>query len=482
MTFPFKVCGITLALTIALSTFNKSVALESNEKESPQKLSDTFQSLCLNRSSDCEVELDVPTSCINAEGKSTCPVVFFLHGSGGTNDWFFRTSGVHDYNMIGVYPNGDCRGWNTGPKDCNQCAWDDFDCTLDPDEGEFIASIIATIRDLGALGNVYVRGNSNGAALALRLAVNAGDELPIKGIVATVTQLLESPERSGPGVLNFNQPLSSNPKVSVLSISGTADGLIPYEGGTSSVFGGNDNFYFMSCDESNQKWALHNNCDIVPTVSTVSASLGDGTADYYQYLNCDAEVFVEHYKVYGAGHNAGGTDLDGKSSDEVAYDFILKVEDGIKDSPTSSPIKCHHPTPSPTSAPIATECRNDDTWHGKFNVIHTCDHVADDPTIRCNWENDKNVKATDACPVACDTCSNDGTTAPIAAPIPIPTLAPNNNIKCADDDTWHGKFNAEHTCDYVADMPEVRCSWVDDKDVKATDACPVSCKTCDLEQ
>ena len=114
MTFPFKLCGITLALTIALSTFNKSVALESNEKESPQKLSDTFQSLCLNRSSDCEVELDVPTSCINAEGKSTCPVVFFLHGSGGTNDWFFRTSGVHDYNMIGVYPNGDCRGWNTG--------------------------------------------------------------------------------------------------------------------------------------------------------------------------------------------------------------------------------------------------------------------------------------------------------------------------------------------------------------------------------
>ena len=281
-----------------------------------------------------------------------------------------------------------------------------------------------------------------------------------------------------------------------MSISGTADGLIPYEGGTSAVFGGDNNFYFMSCDESNQEWALHNNCDIVPVVSTVSASLGDGTADYYQYLNCDSGVYVEHYKVYGAGHNAGGTDLDGKSSDEIAYDFILKVEGGIN-LPTASPIKCHHPTSSPTLAPIAIECTNDNTWHGKFNDAHTCDYIANDPNIRCNWENDKGVKAIDACPVACDTCPDEGTpTPPTTAPTPVPsstlaptktstpgpssvpTLAPNNNVDCADDDTWHGKFNIAHTCDYVADMPEIRCNWVNDQSVPANEACPVSCNTC----
>ena len=194
-----------------------------------------------------------------------------------------------------------------------------------------------------------MRGNSNGAALALRLAVNAGDKLSIKGIVASVTQLLESPQRSGPGVLNYNQPLSSNPPVSVLSISGTADGLIPYEGGTSAVFGGNDNFYLMSCEESNEKWALHNNCDDTPVVSTVSASLGDGTADYYQYLNCDNGVFVEHYKVYGAGHNARRTELDGKSSNEVAYDFITKIEEADKNTPI--PIPTMEPTPLPSMEP-----------------------------------------------------------------------------------------------------------------------------------
>ena len=153
--------------------------------------------LCEGRSSDCEVELDVPEACVEG-GRSDCPIVFFLHGSGGTNDWFRKTSGVHEAQMIGVYPNGDCRGWNTGPKDCNLCEWDDFECTDDPNEGEFVAKTIAAVRSLGALGNVYVRGNSNGAALALRLAANAGDELPIAGIIATVTQLLASPERSGP--------------------------------------------------------------------------------------------------------------------------------------------------------------------------------------------------------------------------------------------------------------------------------------------
>jgi len=463
---------ITLSIYLSLLIwFKKAAALESNEKLSPQKISNTFD-LCLNRSADCEVELDVPSTCINQAGESSCPIVFFLHGSGGTNDWFGRTSGVHDYNMIGVYPNGDCRGWNTGPKDCNNCAWDEFDDCDDPDEGKFIAGIISKIRDLGAAGNVYVRGNSNGAALALRLAVNAGDDLPVKGIIATVTQLLKSPERSGPGVLNYNQPLSSNPKVSILSISGTADGLIPYEGGTSSVFGGNENFYFMSNEESNQEWATHNNCDTVPVVSTVSASLGDGTADYFQYLNCDVGVYVEHYKVYGAGHNAGRTDLDGKSADEIAYDFILKIEsDNI---PSASPIK----SGQPTSSPVATECFDDEKWHGKRNDIHTCDYVADKPDIRCTWVNDSGVKAKDACPVACNVCPGEDTTSsPTIAPTPEPTPSP-VATECLDDEKWHGKWNDIHTCDYVADDPDIRCMWVNGSGVKAKEACPVACNTC----
>jgi len=278
---------------LLLLSNNNILCLDWNEYKDPQVISDMYDDLCEGRSDDCEVELDVPEACVDtASSTSNSPIVFFLHGAGGSNNGFSQNSGVHENDMIGIYPNGDCNGWNTGPKNCNECEWDDFSCTEDPNEGEFVSKIISKVRELGALGNVYVRGNSNGAALALRLAVNAGDELPISGIIARVTQLLASPERSGPGVLNYNQPISSNPPVSVLSISGTADGLIPYEGGTSSVFGGNANFYLMSNQESNEAWANHNECDLTPEIQTVSAIVGSltTTADYFQYPNCRRDL------------------------------------------------------------------------------------------------------------------------------------------------------------------------------------------------
>ena len=314
-----------------------SAVLNGNNPEDPQDLT---QIICTDRPrNQCEVELDVPQAC--AGEVSSCPIVFFLHGSGGTNDWFARTANVHDAGYIGVYPQGE-NGWNTGPKATNNCEWNDYDCTTDPDEGDFIASIISEIRYRGASGNVYVIGNSNGAALAHRLAANAGSELPIKGIVAKVTQLLESPERYGHGVLNYNQPSTGTSAVSVLSVMGTADGLIPYEGGSSSVFGGNENFVLMSALDSIRFWADHNGCgDGSPTIITSKTTSADhGTsATKYDYQDCPAGIFVEHYAINGGGHNAGGAEIDGEKVDYViAYDFIDRVENaaGPGGEPTSS--------------------------------------------------------------------------------------------------------------------------------------------------
>lgn len=197
--------------------------------------------------------------------------------------------------ILSSSPNGE-GGWSTGPKSSDTCQWDDFQCTTDPDEGDFIASIIQEVRDRGANGNIYAIGNSNGAALAHRLASNADSSLPIKGIVAKVTQLLKSPERSGPGTLNYNQPSSvrGSHKVSVLSIMGTEDGLIPYEGGSSSVFSGNDNFQLMSAMESMNTWAIHNGCSGEYEISSHVSDQGDLTATKYTYGSCPGDVIVEH--------------------------------------------------------------------------------------------------------------------------------------------------------------------------------------------
>merc|ERR1719277_2452564 len=374
--------------------------LASNQKESPQSL-EQGTSVCEGRSSRCEVLLDVPQSCVTS-GTSTCPIVFFLHGAGGTNDWFGRTSGVHEAQMIGIYPQGE-DGWNTGPKNGNACDWDDFSCTQDPDEGDFIARIIAEVRGRGAQGNIYVSGNSNGAALAHRVAANAGDDLPIKGIHATVTQLLASPPRSGPGVLNYNQPRSGKPKVSVLTILGDADRLIPYEGGSSGVFGGDTAFQLMPAMESNEVWAAHNGCSLQPqSTSGISSSMGTG-ATFYKYANCQEGTIVEHYNVHGGEHNAGGATLGGVSSNDILFDFVRRCEAGSSPSPAPSPGPSPTPSPgpSPTPGPGPSPCSDDPTWYGKFNAAHTCQYVAQDPARRCWFENANGVRASTACCAAC---------------------------------------------------------------------------------
>lgn len=458
-------------LTILLSTsslHDVAQALTSNAKEAPQLLTDICET-AQGRTSTCEVELDVPASCITSSGDtSDCPVVFFFHGAGGSNNWFAKTSGVHEANVIGVYPQGE-NGWNTGPKESNVCEWDDFACTEDPDEGAFIASIITKLKELGANGNIYLNGNSNGAALSMRLASNAGADLPIRGIITKVTQLLAAPPRSGPGVLNYNQPEAGGQKVSILNIMGTEDLVIPYEGGVSSVFGQDANFELMAALESMTAWALHNDCsEDAPEESANIVYSNDadsnGEATFYSYQGCPEGVVVEHYALHGAGHSFGANAaLDGVKIDyELAFQFINRLEG------TELPV-----TPSPVTSPGGgNSCGDDPAWHGKFNADHTCDYVAESPGSRCTWENADGILAEDACKVACDKCGGGGSH-PITTS--SPTASPIEDLQCEDDPLWHGKINTAHGCDYVALDPLVRCNFVSEDGVKAENACEKAC-------
>ncbi len=460
-----------LSMSIAVAS-----ALQSNAPENPQSLTST---ICDSRSdgrSFCDVELDVPASCVDNLGESSCPIVFFFHGSGGNNAGFKRQSGVHDEGFIGVYPQGE-KGWNTGPKNSNNCHWTDFECTTDPDEGDYIASIISEIKSQGGTGNVYAIGNSNGAALAHRLAANAGTDLPIKGIVAKVTQLLASPERSGPGVLNYNQP-STGPKVSILSVMGTADGLIPYEGGSSGVFGGDDSFQLMSALESMNVWATHNGCSGAnnPTSTTHSTDMGTGVATKYDYRGCVEGTIVEHFEITGGEHNAGSVTVDSEKVDYViAFDFIRRVENVIPSAPTAQTS----PVAAPVVSPTSIFCTNDPNWAGKMNAAHTCDFVADNPHNRCSFENAEGIKAEVACREVCNPeCTAAPVASPIAAPVAAPVISPvvaPTSTSCTDDPNWSGKMNTAHTCDFVAENPNNRCFFENSEGVKAEDACPEAC-------
>ena len=138
-----------------------------------------------------------------------------FHGHGGRNLMFVnRAVGVHAYGFIGVYPQGasyDGRsGWNDGSfgPDCcphggggDQCLWNEFNCTADPNDGAWAAAIVATVTSLGARGRWYAYGSSNGANEAQILAANAvvhPAALPLAGIAVHSGQLLAEPTRSAP--------------------------------------------------------------------------------------------------------------------------------------------------------------------------------------------------------------------------------------------------------------------------------------------
>merc|ERR1712232_1303099 len=220
----------------------------------------------------------------------------------------------------------------------------------------------------------------------------------------------------------MGQPRESTSSVSVLTICGTADGLIPYDGGSSPVFGGDDNFQLMSNDNSNKVWANHNKCSLDPTMVTVSSSMGSH-AIHYTYENCDACKHVEHYMVVGGGHNSGGAELDGKDSSTIVFDFIKKCEEGQSapvanpvPSPVASPVAnpianpVANPVPSPVAAPVAnpvdppTICEDDPNWRGKHSDQHDCAWVNAKPQMRCNAEDTNGVPAREACHVACNQC------------------------------------------------------------------------------
>jgi len=311
--------------------------LSANTLGAAQELMSLVPSVCSNRSSECSILMDVPEGC--AGKKSACPIAFFFHGHGGRNVMFpHQQPGVFDYSFIGLYPQGELyngrSGWNDGSMDGNKCAYNDYSCTLDPNDATFVAGLISTMRSLGANGRVYAYGSSNGANEVQILAANAvvnPTALPIAGIAANSGQLLAKPTRSGPAPYDYNQPCAGTQPcggggvVAQLSIHGTADGVIHYDGGSRL---GSDVFILMAEEDSDAVWAAQNGCSATSSSANITASgrpVGDTTATHFAYKGCPATAPVELYKVFDVQHVATQS-LGGEPMMGVVLDFFEKVE------------------------------------------------------------------------------------------------------------------------------------------------------------
>jgi len=177
------------------------------------------------------------------------PVVFILHGGGGKASGMIRfTRGrfntLADRNgFIAVYPNGYKKSWNDGDRDTLAVARrlniDDvgfFDAMID--ELDYKLSIDRS--------NIFACGISNGGFMVQRLAIERSSAF--KAIAVVAANMSEDQQKEVP----------ENP-VPVLFICGTADPLVPYQGGPVMVLN-QKRGEVASVESSVAYWKKQNKC------------------------------------------------------------------------------------------------------------------------------------------------------------------------------------------------------------------------------
>lgn len=160
---------------------------------------------------------------------------------------------------------------------------------------------------------VYTAGMSNGGAMSARLACALGDRLAAAAMVTA----------------NFYSPdCAREAPIPVISFHGTADPIVPYEGGPiASVAAAAANGLPVPPEETTmQDWANHSGCDAGP--------VEDEPADGVRRLSwegCDAGSDVVLYAIEGGGHTwPGAVDVDplGSTTHEIsATELILDFFD-----------------------------------------------------------------------------------------------------------------------------------------------------------
>ena len=214
-----------------------------------------------------EVLLHLPE---NFDSTESYPVVIAFHGNGGqNNNWFSKLSQFVDAGeFVGVYPQGYLNSWNLGAE------------ASSADEVYFFHQIMLKLETYSFFdaSKVYGIGNSNGSALINKLATETSY---FSAVAALASQLIVG---STPNSLTY--------PVAVYQMCGTADNIIPYNGGM-SVVGHN----FLSASDSALSWANAFNCTTEPDLEM------HGEDEILIYTDCESGKEVRLYSVENAGHN-----------------------------------------------------------------------------------------------------------------------------------------------------------------------------------
>ncbi len=222
------------------------------------------------------------------------PLLLCLHGGGGTAEAMIRLT-ENRFNdladargIIVVYPQGIQKQWNDARNEPISYAH-----RHNIDDVGFIEDLIDTLSAKYPVdtSRVFVCGISNGGIMSYRLAC----EIPqkIAGVAAVSANL---------PVEALNQCPTGLP-TKILVMNGTADPIMPYEGGEIRVLG-KDRGQVLSTERTIEYFAQKYTCNPAPIVMPLpDTDPHDGTnAVQINYLGCARHSKVTLISVKGGGH------------------------------------------------------------------------------------------------------------------------------------------------------------------------------------
>lgn len=293
-----ELLALALALSSLLACHRGHLSTESESPAAPASPAATataFQTISLplpNRPR--SYLLYVPTT---ARAHAPMPLVVALHGGGGhahQADHHFRWSALAEREGFAVaYPEGTGKSWNDGRDDTPSAAVRD-----NVDDVRFLAALIDDVATRAPIDRkrVYMNGISNGAFMTARFACERADLVAAIGLVAATV---------GPDVLARCKPAR---RVSVIAFSGTADPIVPFDGGSVHI-GPFMRGKAASFADAIRLWTTVSTCSTPPTRRDLpDLDTADGSTVHLDAYACDSGAAVDAYTIIGGGHAwPGGT-------------------------------------------------------------------------------------------------------------------------------------------------------------------------------
>jgi polyhydroxybutyrate depolymerase len=226
------------------------------------------------------------TAIVRLAGRRPAPTVIVLHGAFNSASWTVRRFGFAEaaaaHGFTAVFPQGIKHQWNDGREG-----------HVDrPDDVGFLRQVVRRLVELHVAepDRVYIAGISNGGMMTLRMLCEASELFAGAGTV-----IANMPA----GIGKTCRPRRAVP---IVMLNGTADPLIPYEGGGVGPLslGG----YVWGTERTAEHMARVNGCG--PVRLAADASTSDMSVTRFTWSGCRAKASVTLFRINGGRHEVYG--------------------------------------------------------------------------------------------------------------------------------------------------------------------------------